>query len=101
VISAYTSKKYRKQASKNNESAIPNLLAREFGNKRPGACVVSDLTYVRVGVKWAYVCILLDLVKSPVMCKFDPGGSVRKSVLLAEPYRIESMGGQTDAEVDE
>ncbi len=61
LVSAYTSKKYRKQNAKSNESAIPNLLAREFSNKRPGACVVSDLTYVRVGVKWAYVCILLDL----------------------------------------
>lgn len=61
LVSAYTSKKYRKQATKGNESAVPNLLAREFDNRQPGVCVVSDLTYVRVGVKWAYICILLDL----------------------------------------
>ena len=28
-------------------------------------------------------------------------GSVNESVLLAKPYRMKNMGGQTDAEVDE
>jgi len=61
LVSAYTCKKYRVHSSKSNEAAIPNLLARDFNNQAPGACVVSDLTYVRVGTKWAYVCILLEL----------------------------------------
>ena len=61
LVSAYTCKKYRAHSSKSNETAIPNLLARDFNNQAPGACVVSDLTYVRVGTRWAYVCILLEL----------------------------------------
>ena len=61
LVSAYTCKKYRVHSSKSNEAAIPNLLARDFNNQAPGACVVSDLTYVRVGTRWAYVCILLEL----------------------------------------
>jgi len=61
LISAYTCKKHRAHSSKSNEAAIPNLLARDFNNQAPGACVVSDLTYVRVGTRWAYVCILLEL----------------------------------------
>ena len=61
LVSAYTRKKYRVHASKSNEAAVPNLLDRNFNNQAPGACVVSDLTYVRVGAKWAYICILLDL----------------------------------------
>ena len=48
LVSAYTCKKYRVHSSKSNEAAIPNLLARDFNNQAPGACVVSDLTYVRV-----------------------------------------------------
>ena len=61
LVSAYTRKKYRVHASRSNEAAIPNLLDRDFNNQAPGTCVVSDLTYVRVGAKWAYICILLDL----------------------------------------
>ena len=61
LVSAYTCKKYRVHSSKSNEAAIPNLLARDFNNQAPGACVVSDLAYVRVGTSWVHVCILLEL----------------------------------------
>ena len=59
--SAYTRKKYRNHSKKCNESVIPNLLDRQFNGQEQFAVVVSDLTYVRVGQKWQYVCILLDL----------------------------------------
>ena len=61
LVSAYTRKKYCVHSCKSNEAAIPNLLNRDFNGQLPGACVVSDLTYVRVGTKWAYICILLEL----------------------------------------
>ena len=61
LISAYTRKKYRIYFCKSNEAAIPNLLNRHFNGQRPGACAVRDLTYVRVGVKWSYICILREL----------------------------------------
>ena len=61
LVSAYTRKKYRDYVSRSNEAAVPNLLDRDFNNQMPGACVVSDLTYIQVGAKWAYICILLDL----------------------------------------
>ena len=44
-----------------NEASIPNVLDRDFNNKKPCEAVASDLTYARVRVKWHYVCILLDL----------------------------------------
>jgi transposase InsO family protein len=59
--SAYTRRKYRNHNKKSNESAVPNLLDRQFDGQGHLCAVVSDLTYVRVGSKWAYVCILLDL----------------------------------------
>jgi len=61
LVSACTCKRYRAHSSKSNEAAIRNLLARDFNNQAPGACVVSDLTFVRVGTRWAYVCILIEL----------------------------------------
>ena len=61
LISAYTRKKYKKQSKKCNESTAPNLLDRQFDGQKRLAAVVSDLTYVRIGQKWNYICILLDL----------------------------------------
>jgi transposase InsO family protein len=58
---AYTRKKYRNHNKKCNESSVPNLLDRQFHGQKRLAVVVSDLTYVRVGQRWNYVCILLDL----------------------------------------
>ena len=59
--SAYTRRKYKNPNKKVNESAAPNLLDRQFNGQEYLAAVVSDLTYVRVGQKWHYICILLDL----------------------------------------
>ena len=59
LISVYTCKKYRAHPSKSDEAATPDLLAIDLNNQAPRACIVSDLTYVRVGTRWAYVCILL------------------------------------------
>ena len=44
-----------------NQAPVANLLDRKFSDRFPGAYVVSDLTYVRVGAQWANICILLDL----------------------------------------
>ena len=59
--SAYTCRKYKNPSKKVNESTVPNLLDRQFNGQERLAAVVSDLSYVRVGQKWHYVCILLDL----------------------------------------
>ena len=61
LTSVYTRKKYKSSSSKSNEAVLPNLLDRQFDGHAPLAAVVSDLTYVRVGQKWQYACILLDL----------------------------------------
>ena len=61
LVSAYTIKKYRPRKDKVNNETQPNLLDRQFDEKDPYEVVVSDLTYVRVGNYWNYICILLDL----------------------------------------
>ena len=61
LVSAYTIKKYRPHKDKVNNEVQPNLLDRQFDEKAPYEVVVSDLTYVRVGNNWNYICILLDL----------------------------------------
>ena len=65
--SVYSKKKYRKHNNKCNQSQIPNLLDRKFDQKAPMGVVVSDLSYVRVGSKWQYICILVDLYNREII----------------------------------
>ena len=44
-----------------NEARLANLLDRGFDGYAPHTHLASDLTYVRVGGGWAYVCLLVDL----------------------------------------
>lgn len=61
LVSAYTRKKYKPRSAKASEAEAPNVLDREFDGYPPHTHIVSDLTYVRVGGKWNYVCLLVDL----------------------------------------
>lgn len=60
-VSAYARKKYKPCAAKASETEAPNVLDREFDGHPPHTHIVSDLAYVRVGGKWNYVCLLIDL----------------------------------------
>ncbi|MCP4053325.1 MAG: IS3 family transposase [Mesoflavibacter sp.] len=59
--SAYTKKKYKKEKTTCNEEKKANIVDRDFSRDKQLEVVVSDLTYVKVGGKWNYVCIILDL----------------------------------------
>lgn len=61
LVSAYTRKKYKPRAAKASKAEAPNVLDREFDGHPPHTHIVSDLAYVRVGGKWNYVCLLIDL----------------------------------------
>ena len=67
LVSAYTIKKYKPNKDKVNNEVKPNLLERHFNEKDPYEVVVSDLTYVRVGNDWNYICILLDLYNREIV----------------------------------
>lgn len=61
LVSTYTVAQFKPHHDHCNESTIKNELNREFTQKKQLAVVVSDLTYVRVGQKWHYVCLFVDL----------------------------------------
>lgn len=60
-IGAYTRKKYKPRAAMASEAEAPSVLDRELDGHPPHTHIVSDLAYVRVGGKWNYVCLLIDL----------------------------------------
>lgn len=59
--SVYHTKKYRGCRAKVNEGIVANIVDRRFDGRKEHEVIVSDLTYVRVGGSWGYVCLLLDL----------------------------------------
>lgn len=67
LVSNYTVAQYKPHVTKCNEEKIANELNRGFNTKKPYAAVVSDLTYVRVGSKWGYVCLLVDLFNREII----------------------------------
>ena len=61
MTSAYARRTFKPHKTRVNEARLANILDREFDGYEPRTHLASDLTYVRVGGKWAYVCLLIDL----------------------------------------
>ena len=61
LVSVYTKAQYKVYPTEVNEAPIGNELDREFNNRNPLEAIVSDLTYVRVGNNWNYICTIMDL----------------------------------------
>ena len=58
---------FKPQKKQSNEAKIANVLNREFQQGKELSVLVSDLTYVRVGKKWNYVCLFVDLFNREIV----------------------------------
>lgn len=61
LVSSYTIAKYKVHSSKVNDELVSNHVDRKFNGREVYEVVVSDLTYVRVGSRWNFICTLMDL----------------------------------------
>jgi putative transposase len=67
LVSNYTTAQYQPQKDTCNESKVQNVVNREFDDQPYRNVVVSDLTYVRVGSSWNYICVLVDLFNREII----------------------------------
>lgn len=67
LVSNYTIAQFKPHVAKCNEDKINNVINRDFNNQPHLNVVVSDLTYVRVGDRWHYICVLLDLFNREII----------------------------------
>lgn len=67
LISSYTVAHFKPHIAKCNEDTTQNVVKRKFDNQPEYNVVVSDLTYVRVGLSWHYICILIDLFNREII----------------------------------
>ena len=58
---AYTTAQFKPRKDTCNESKTKNILNRQFDGQGYRDVVISDLTYVRVGTHWNYICVLVGL----------------------------------------
>lgn len=57
MTSAYARRTFKPHRTRVNEARLANIIDREFDGYEPRTRLASDLTCVRVGGKWAYVCL--------------------------------------------
>ena len=67
LVSRYTIAQFKPRVDRCNESKTANLVKRNFKHQEQLNVVVSDLTYVRVGMSWHYICILIDLFNREII----------------------------------
>lgn len=66
-------------------------LARQFNQRKPLESLVTDLTYVRVGNRWAYVCLILDLFNRGIIdlsLGWQKTADLVKEALQSIPYAL-------------
>ena len=61
MTSAYARRRSEPHRTRADEARLANLLDREFDGYAPHTRPAGDLTYVRVGSGWAYVCLPVGL----------------------------------------
>lgn len=69
--------------SRHNKPVAPNLLNRAFNVQTPDTVWVSDITYLKIGSKWNYLSVFIDLYSRSVV-GWDLSSSLdRQSVIKA------------------
>ena len=81
LVSNYTVAQFKPHKSSCNEAPVKNELQRQFNQDEQLAVIVSDLTYVRVGKKWDYVCLFVDLFNREII-GHSAGENKRQSLCI-------------------
>ena len=67
LVSVYQKATFKPHSKGKNEAPVPNFLERQFNQQKPLETLVTDLTYVRVANRWAYVCLIIDLFNREII----------------------------------
>ena len=82
LAGAYGGKRFKVHPGAVNEADAPNVVARGLGGGAPRTHICSDLTCVRVGASWNYVCLPVDLCNREIV---GHSAGPRKDARLVKP----------------
>lgn len=91
LICVYQKAAFKPQSKGKNEAPVPNHLGRAFANCKPLEVLVTDLTYVRVGQRWAYVCFIIDLYNREIIglsVGWHKSADLVKRAIQSIPYAL-------------
>ena len=91
LTSTYTIAHFKGQRKACNEAKTANVLDRTFTQEQPLEAIVTDLTYVRVGKKWHYICLILDLFNREIIgysCGEKKDAALVKEAFGRIPYSL-------------
>ncbi len=81
LVSNYTIKNFKVHKTLVNEENLPNIVDRKFNGREDLEVMVSDLTYVRVGNKWHYICLIINLYNRKIV-GFSSGANKTSKLVL-------------------
>lgn len=111
MTSAYARRRSEPHRTRADEARLANILGREFDGCEPRTRLAGDLTYVRVGGEWAYVCLLAGLANRGI-AGHSAGRARDASLVLGafatlgfpltevEVFHTDRGGGFDDARID-
>lgn len=91
LVSVYQKATFKPHSRGKNEAPIPNHLDRQFKQERPLQFLVTDLTYVRVGNRWGYVCLIIDLYNREIIglsLGWHKAAELVKQAIQSTPYAL-------------
>ncbi len=91
LVSVYQKAAFKPHTKGKNEAPIPNHLARQFEQEKPLETIVTDLTYVWVGNRWTYVCLIIDLFNREIIglsVGWNKTADLVKQALQSIPYAL-------------
>lgn len=67
LVSVYQKAAFKAHYNVKNKALVPSHLNQVFAQRQPLEVLVTDLTYVRVGARWAYVYFIIDLYNREII----------------------------------
>lgn len=89
LVSSYTVTQFCLQKNTRNQSKTANVAGRQLKKQPYRKVVVSDLTYVRVGMNWNYVGVLIDLFNLEIIGY--SAGQNKPADLIRQVFQIVSI----------
>lgn len=94
LVSVYQKATFKPHSKGTNKALVPNHLNQAFAQRQPLEVLVTDLTYVRVGIRWAYVCFIIDLYNREIIglsIGWQKTAKLVKQALQTIPYALNKV----------
>ena len=94
LASVYTNCNKPKDYVSCPDNLYPNILNRVFDGYKPYTHIAGDLTYVKLGNRWSYICLLVDLYSREIVghsAGFHKDAKLVKAAFAIIPFELDTI----------